>query len=388
MQASLLAIIHVLLFHCGIAVNHEGSVASLSISATGMLRRQGIDEETSAEADEDTTVKIFELPNMMVSCKGQIMTGSPGNWTGVHVSFDGCGWSRGSCGQKSWNPGPTDDQPGSLVDNLIVLTQPQWGAYYHMVIDSLSRFVWMKEQYPDLVKASATRFHTGWVDEVGQGWARLVGIDTQAAEGKNRLLAGSHLAKKVYFPPSNPCNNAGVGARPHAVQEMRQYIHRSEALFPYVKKADAAKKTKTCLLIQRGGSRSLVNHDEVAASVRDALPNWNHVVFSASELPDTYEQCAMFYRAHLILGPHGAGFSNMICAKAGTPVIEFQQQPHAKDFELLSGKLGMPYFGIPTEIPHSGKGNVSVPEVTKAISVSVPKVREMVLRAAQMIQLG
>lgn len=397
MRSCFLAALHITYLYTGYSLTADES-QQVSISAAGQLMRrhedsidQAVKVQPSNEDALSTKVSVFRLKNMMVNCKGQLMTGSPGNWTPVDVHFQGCGFGRGTCGQEIWNKGPNDDKPGGPHGNLVVLTQPQWGAYYHMVIDSLSRFVWVKEQHPELLKSSTTYYHTGMTSETGQAWARLVGIDTKAGTGNgnhNRILEGSYYAKNVYYPPSNKCNTGGIGATPHAVQQMRALIHKSPAFLPYLKKANI-KDEKKWLLIQRdpASSRALLNHDEVFEAIKAALPDWKHDVLSATNLPDVYRQCDMFYRAHLVLGPHGAGFSNIVCSKPGTPVIEFQQTPHSKDFELLAGKLDMPYFGIPTEINHLGRGNVSVDQVVDKIKVSVPKVQEMVLMAAKMIQL-
>merc|ERR1712060_28078 len=67
-------------------------------------------------------------------------------------------------------------------------------------------------------------------------------------------------------------------------------------------------------------NRAVLNHDEVYAAVHSA--GWNVNVFSDSQLPDLTTICSMFFRANLLIGPHGAGFANMVCSGAHAALVE------------------------------------------------------------------
>merc|ERR1719230_1214170 len=126
----------------------------------------------------------------MVTCKGEVQLRDQklGKWQTAPVMYDGCGFNRGSCQQPKWSRGPRIQGPAycrdprnetfppplectaSEVERIVVITQPQWGAYYHMLIDSLPRITYVKEQAPHLLTDPKTFFHMGMTNEAGQGW--------------------------------------------------------------------------------------------------------------------------------------------------------------------------------------------------------------------------
>jgi len=312
--------------------------------------------------------------------------------------YDGCGYYGGTCVWDSHAshvskkpycalgicvphaPGPseggrTDDMLiAGPLGTVVVLTQPQWGAYYHFVIDSLSRIVWMKEQYPEVVTGSQTAFHTGFISEAGQAWARLMGISTHTGI-ENRLIDGWWKAQVVYFPPSNGCMNQPHGTDPHAVTEMRKQVVSEIGASSLDNPA-----TLTVLLIQRDArisqSRSVQNHDEVVTELKQMLPTWTLEVLSDyPQTPDIVTSCRMFGHAHLIIVPHGAGMSHLVCARAGVPLVEFQQESHSWDYEKLAMKLDMPYVGIKTNMGHYGPGSVNIDALRSALVMAATLAR-------------
>lgn len=77
---------------------------------------------------------------------------------------------------------------------------------------------------------------------------------------------------------------------------------------------------RVCVLLHRKEARrNIVNFEEVFAALQAAFPEETWVVFDS--MP--FDQCVrLFDRAKLIVGAHGAGLSNMMFARKGTPVIE------------------------------------------------------------------
>lgn len=379
----------------------------LAIKPAEVLRRK---------EGEDAKVQVWH--NVAVSCKGQVWKGQEAKVgcgrKGCGIAWDGCGFSDGTCvwdsdaGRVSKKPycihggicvphapGPSEassrlcketpelcyeDDPsitGPILQAVVVLTQPMWGEYYHFVVDGLSRVMWLHKQHPEVFKEDDTFFHTGLVTEVAQTWARLVGIDT-ATGNKNRLIDGWWRAKTAYFPPGNACANMQKGAQPDALQGMQKAVRTNLPRFRTVKE-EMEGHIPILLIVRRDirkhHSRAVLNHDEMVEALKTSLRGWAIEVFSDfPHVPDVLSGCAMFARASLIMGPHGAGFANLICGKPGTPVIEFQQAPHSWDYELLTLKLGMPYKGVSTKMEHDGPGSVDVPAVVEAVHKSLQKV--------------
>lgn len=347
-----------------------------------------------------------------VSCKGQVFVQTKDDWAAAFVIEDTCGFERGSCKQLKYSKGPQLEGPEHCtnqdaphgnpperspevmkkgchapeVAKIVVITQPQWGAYYHFLVDSLPRIVWVREQRPDLLQDSTTFFHVGSTTENAQSWARMVGITTELEPdskmgtlgGKNRLLEGWWTAKTVVWPPTNGCVNKAVHEKPHAVSEMRSLVvHSMQQLMGPSAPSLAQSTAPMMLLIRRdphmGRARVILNHDELleGLSAFSKSKGWTVEVYSDYPSVGSAETCEMFHRADLVVGPHGAGFSNLMCSRAGVPIVELQQKKHARDFELLSGTLDMPYFFLRTEMDHGGGLTVAVPEVIAVVKDAV-----------------
>lgn len=359
-------------------------------SADAKLRRLQYEgplrqEEVFREKEEQwRKVEVFK--DVWVSCKGQVVTRKgeeEGDLSIAQYHWDGCGQSEGHCSQPDWirPETPREMNPGGPVDVIVLLTQPQWGAYYHFVIDSLSRLAWVNDQYPEVVDDPKTFFHIGYVNSVGRTWAKLVGIKAAEDTEVERLLDGWWKAGTVYFPPTNKCANMKVGAEPHAISWMSETVAKNVQ----VQAADftcaqyRAGKAGLALLVRRderkSRNRAVLNHDEVLAATEEELPGWSvHVFSDYPSPPGILETCKIFSCADLIIGPHGAGFANLICSKKGTPVVEFQQKYHSWDFELLTMKKGMPYFGLPGVFEdHYGAGTVNVEQLREQLKQALLK---------------
>ena len=70
-------------------------------------------------------------------------------------------------------------------------------------------------------------------------------------------------------------------------------------------------------------------------------------IFSDDPLPSFENQAKLFNRALLVVGPHGAGMSNLLFSKPGTFVIEVLCSPQpVMCFTWLHHVLGHRYHGI------------------------------------------
>ena len=74
------------------------------------------------------------------------------------------------------------------------------------------------------------------------------------------------------------------------------------------------------ILIRRHGSRELLNEEEVFTFFRSKYPELTWVIFDSLSVEETI---ALFSKAAKIVGPHGAGMTNMIFAQKGVEIIEF-----------------------------------------------------------------
>ena len=77
-------------------------------------------------------------------------------------------------------------------------------------------------------------------------------------------------------------------------------------------------KPNSILLMQRTGSRKYLQHDDLMKALQSK--NKDVQVFNAEG--DLKNHIALFAEAEVVIGPHGAGFSNLIFCRPGTLVVE------------------------------------------------------------------
>ena len=114
------------------------------------------------------------------------------------------------------------------------------------------------------------------------------------------------------------------------------------------------------IFIARRGPRSIVNEREVLR----ALQPLGFVGCRLETMP-LADQVALFHRAECVVGPHGAGLTNLLFCRSGTPVIEIgtPYRPWACFYEIAHHR-GLDYhlhMASPTRVrhfnPQSGVGD-------------------------------
>ena len=98
------------------------------------------------------------------------------------------------------------------------------------------------------------------------------------------------------------------------------YIDRSDSLF---------------------NNRRIVNEDKI----KKLLTEKKFKILKLSNF-SFIEQIGIFNSAKIIVGNHGAGFTNLIFCKKNTKVIEFKDKNTAKIFYKISKDLGLNYKSI------------------------------------------
>ena len=115
--------------------------------------------------------------------------------------------------------------------------------------------------------------------------------------------------------------------------------------------------------------RKLYNHDKLVDRLRVEFPAYDYLLFDDAQMPPSMlDIVEMFYRATVIIGPHGAGFSNMIVSRPGTVIIEYNAMGGRHCFTLTAASLGLRYFGTVTNTSSTVYGPVYA-NVTDAIEI-------------------
>eukprot|EP00416_Gambierdiscus_australes_P018101 CAMPEP_0171073436 /NCGR_PEP_ID=MMETSP0766_2-20121228/11513_1 /TAXON_ID=439317 /ORGANISM="Gambierdiscus australes, Strain CAWD 149" /LENGTH=253 /DNA_ID=CAMNT_0011530131 /DNA_START=103 /DNA_END=861 /DNA_ORIENTATION=- len=104
------------------------------------------------------------------------------------------------------------------------------------------------------------------------------------------------------------------------------------------------------LIIERKGGRRASVEEKFKASVAKALP-WlpNHTALKRVDLAafSVEDQVRLASRAHVIIGSHGAGLSNMIFARSGTLILEMGERAFSiLCYRNLALRMGHTYVNV------------------------------------------
>jgi capsular polysaccharide biosynthesis protein len=144
----------------------------------------------------------------------------------------------------------------------------------------------------------------------------------------------THIEADELIVPSLPGPVFNVTPQPRACRYLRStFLQSARARTPhralYITRADAS-------------DRRVINEAEIREEV---IANGFEIV-SLSNVP-FLQQVEIFSDAKIIVGPHGAGFTNAVFCQPGSALIEFLPQWRKIDcFERLARFVGMEYRSI------------------------------------------
>ena len=83
---------------------------------------------------------------------------------------------------------------------------------------------------------------------------------------------------------------------------------------------------KSIVVIKRSAKRWFKNHDQICQMIRKVVRGTDIKVeiFSDKKLPTFEQTMAIFNRAFMVIGPHGAGQTNLFFSEEGTVNLEGQ----------------------------------------------------------------
>lgn len=106
---------------------------------------------------------------------------------------------------------------------------------------------------------------------------------------------------------------------------------------------------------RRHGVRMIVNEAEVIRQLKKTFGGSAVVVHTGNE--PFIDQVAMFQRAALVIGAHGAGLSNLVFCQSGTSLMMFPMRPHVDHtYGHMASALGL-YHWVVTEVSSYYYGN-------------------------------
>ena len=99
-------------------------------------------------------------------------------------------------------------------------------------------------------------------------------------------------------------------------------------------------------------SRSVVNDDLIIDAITKLVGRDHFYVFDGPRSQNLFTgiqgQIDLFSKAKIVIGPHGAGLTNMLWSADGTSIIEFPLKPHVdRSFGFLAELCGHDYWLVP-----------------------------------------
>jgi len=226
--------------------------------------------------------------------------------------------------------------------NVIVISQ-YWGeGYFHAMIEGLPRLM----QGVEFLGSEALRH-----------WSvhSLMPSAAQVADllGLKSAVFGVIRAETVFIPRPTACGGELNG----------KWVRRIRPRFVGLNDFLLNASTRQMIICKRGeGSvRALTNHQDIVRTVRSL---WNGEVLEHTGRGSFADQMRLFAVAHGILGPHGAGLSNMVFMPSGSVVVEVLPTMGSNRLNpcyiVLAYTLRHRYFGLHGEFDASSQGSLDV----------------------------
>lgn len=184
----------------------------------------------------------------------------------------------------------------------------------------------------------------------------MLGIDSE------RIVEGDVHGRIVYLPRSTACGHLLINEGQLLSEAYRNFIHHN---------LTGDKDWRSVVLIKRSGSRHLVKQQEIEQAISAAAlkHGFRYELFNDSPVPSPEETMLMFYRARVIVAPHGAGLSNMLFSRPGTGVIEATCDPPLLNacYLMSAYHLGHRYHGVPSRGGCDGGINVEPEDLVRVL---------------------
>jgi capsular polysaccharide biosynthesis protein/Flp pilus assembly protein TadD len=244
-----------------------------------------------------------------------------------------------------------DDLPRERIDEPVLFLGGT-GNYYHWMLDTLPRLA-----------AAGDGVGEGAGDVDGDGPPLLVNRAPTAFQRRTLQLMGLDL-RRLMVPQAPALTRFARLSIPGLVSRPRRHDGQMDWMIPSVN-AQAAHWVRERLMAGlrtgHGGARrilisregSLFRRCENEAAIADIAVRHGFVPVRLEDL--TFDaQVGLFSGAEIVMGIHGAGFTNMLFAPAGALLIELHPAGHLPVFyRHLTGLMGQRHMAIPGTITQS-----------------------------------
>lgn len=220
----------------------------------------------------------------------------------------------GSCMQEEGSSFQIWKQPIKVIElDAAVMIYQFWSkGYYHAMVESLPRLVYVLDYlrlHPETIIISSHPY----LYQRRQTINRILGLSP-----KQRWLSydkkRTYSVKRLLIPTGTRCGRA----QPKCIEELRRAVESTST----IKNLPRSNSANKMILLQKRRSRKILNHNELLQALQAEFPNVREF-YGTEPLADTVE---LHRAADLIIGPHGAGLSNVVFSRRGAGLVELHQE--------------------------------------------------------------
>ena len=200
---------------------------------------------------------------------------------------------------------PSKQSSLPVYSEVFSLTQQTGTGFYHLTLEDLPRIA---PYLSFLLKYKHIKIHCK-NKNFSNNMLKYLGIT------KDRLIFGDVKVEIVYMPAGTACGRPGV----FTTQLLSTLFHRK------MPKEILDRKQDTIVLIKRSSkSRQFSQHQEILKMLETVAKNrgLRAVEYRDDPTPSLNKTLEVFYRALLVVAPHGAGLSNLAFSRPGVVILE------------------------------------------------------------------
>jgi len=263
---------------------------------------------------------------------------------------------------------PAEYPERPVYRELFVMTQ-FWGtSFFHKIIEVMPRVA----PYVDFLRDNpAVQIHAPEDRSQVSEMLRMLGIDPV------RVVTGITRAKLVYLPQGTPCG----------FPDARSIQLLSKLLRDHVRSKHRPRRNRL-IYVRRSGLRRFAVESPIEFVLRAVAERrqLNFTVFGDHPTPPLSTAAELFNDAVAVVGPHGAGLSNVVFCEPGTAVIEgVCNEPHVNMcYQMTAHMLGLRYHAIPSRGGCERVVDITASDVETAVDAYVDMVLADVRRQPQL----
>ena len=212
-------------------------------------------------------------------------------------------------------------------DTVLLLGPVRWqNGLYHVIYDGLVLAAALPDSFisDSIIAVQDSRYATQYAAAMFPG-------------NKVALLdpTRNYRFRRAYLPSGTPC---GISTS-HHLNAARGRL------------SVGAEVSITLFSGRRGRGRHISNWDQIIRVYTEAYPT--HVICEHLGNESAQDAFALFARASIVIGLHGAGLSHLLACRSGTIVIEITPVPYSSEMDVntcygeISSKLALSHYLLP-----------------------------------------